>query len=216
MPYVDASTGEIVVQVVYDGLPRAGKTTNVRHLDRSLLAAREGRLESPGSPGRATVFFDWRDFRGGFVGQAPLRCRVLSVPGQDAHRRRRLLVLNQADVVVYVVSAATKSWARDRRLLDAWRLVGLSGELPLVVQLNKTDVEPDLPDARLLEALAVEAPVVRAVAHEGLGVAETLLTAMRLGRRRLDELLAVGPLPIKQGHRSATELEREMRALESD
>ena len=72
MAYIDAHTGELVLRIVYDGPAHAGKTTNVRLVHERVLAGREGVLESPGSEGRATEFFDFRDFAGGLLDG--LRC----------------------------------------------------------------------------------------------------------------------------------------------
>ncbi|MBX3250862.1 MAG: hypothetical protein KF901_27030 [Myxococcales bacterium] len=106
MAYIDSRTGELVLRVVYDGAPSAGKTTNVRRLHDGLLATRPGALESPGTEGRQTEWFDWRDFFGGYLEGFPLRCEVLTVPGQAQRSRRRAAILTEADCVVLVLDGA--------------------------------------------------------------------------------------------------------------
>jgi len=103
--YLDAHTGELVIRIVYDGAPSAGKTTNVRRLHEGLLATRRGELESPDSLGRRTEWFDRREFFGGYVEGLPLRCELLSVPGQRSLATRRAHLLVEADAIVLVLDA---------------------------------------------------------------------------------------------------------------
>ena len=89
MAILDASNNAVVIRVVYDGAPFAGKTTSVGALGRGLGAA----VHSPAEINGRTLYFDWLDYTGGLFEGHRIRCQIVSAPGQAslASRRRRLL-----------------------------------------------------------------------------------------------------------------------------
>ncbi|HEY0481722.1 MAG TPA: ADP-ribosylation factor-like protein [Kofleriaceae bacterium] len=214
MPIVDRRTNSVVLRIVYDGPPEAGKTTNLRMLCDRLSRSRRGVIDSPGGHDR-TRFFDWLDVTGGWVGDHRVRCQLVTVPGQIQLARRRRHILDSADVVVFVAdsraSAAPETSAALRSLAR-----GLSdrADVPLVLQANKQD----LPDARSpgdLHAalgLAARIPTVAAHASGGTGVLETFLLAVRLAVDHVRALLVAGEL----GDGDATGAAELLRALEAD
>lgn len=215
MAHLDSRTGEVVIRVVYDGAPRAGKTTNVRMLHESLLAQRAGELVSPGSSDRQTQFFDWRDFDGGFVEGRRLRCQILSVPGQPdlAHRRRHLLAT--ADVVILVVDADPAELDRSRAIVRSLSATLGDAQVPLVVQLNKLDLGGPLTVADVAATLRLpeSTPALGAEACHGIGVADTFLTAVRLALDGVRPRLVQGSLVSRDSPTNAAELHASMRHL---
>ena len=182
MAYIDPDTGELTLRIVYDGAPSAGKTTNVRVLHETLFSARQGSLESPGSSGRITEFFDWRALDGGYLDGRPVRLHVLSVPGQWAQRTRRRLLLRSADAVCFVADASAVRVPMQARMMASLRAIVPDVDAKLVVQVNKTDLPDALPPALLTAALGLP-PATRTVAaraEENVGVTETFLMAMKL------------------------------------
>ncbi len=216
MAHLDPRTDEIVVRIVYDGAPRAGKTTNVRMLHESLLAQREGELVSPGSSERQTQFFDWRDFAGGFVDGRRLRCQILSVPGQPelAHRRRHLLAT--ADVVVLVVDADPAELDTSRAIVRSLSATLAQAAIPIVVQLNKLDLGGPSTVASVAESLRLpeSTPAFGAEACRGIGVSDTFLAAVRLALEGVRSRLAQGSLLARELPASASELHASMRRIE--
>jgi hypothetical protein len=89
MAVLDRQNGCVVIRVVYDGAPMAGKTTSVAALGRGLGAA----VFSPAELEGRTLFFDWLDYTGGLFEGHRIRCQIVSVPGQAtlAPRGGRLL-----------------------------------------------------------------------------------------------------------------------------
>ena len=75
MAVVDQQDGAIVLSIVYDGAPLAGKTSSVRALARSF--GRE--VYTPEEQDGRTVYFDWLEHTGGRFDGAPIRCRIVSV-----------------------------------------------------------------------------------------------------------------------------------------
>lgn len=195
MPHIHKQSGEIVVRVVYDGAPEAGKTTNLLYLTEKLGLQQRPRPASPGSTGRRTEFFDYVHFDGGYVDGRKLACQVVSVPGQAALLRRRAYLLDTADVIIFVVDSRAGELAEASRQFEATRAViqrRLGTPLPTVVQANKQDAPNTLSPASVRQALDLssEVQVIGASAGEGTGVLETFLAGVRAGSRRVRELLS--------------------------
>lgn len=192
MPHHDKRTGDLILRIVYDGAPEAGKTTNVRQLAELVALSRRGKVEAPGTTGRATEFFDWLDFTGGYVDGRRLRCQLVSVPGQPALLRRRRYLLETSDAVVFVADSDRALVELNRatfaQLTHALARVGERTAAPIgvVLQANKQDQPEALaPDALSKHlSLGANVPVVAARAHEAVGVRESFLLAVRLAAER--------------------------------
>lgn len=197
MPHVDKKTGDVVLRVVYDGLPESGKTTNVKQLGQNLPLLRRGVMQSPGSSGPRTEFFDWLDFSGGYVNGRRVRCQIVSVPGQPRLLQRRRYLLETADAVVFVSGSRRDTADEDRRCLEGTLgVLGRLGEevpVAVVVQANKQDLPGALRAAELSAALGLTAatPVIEARALAGTGVIDAFVTAVRLATERVGALAAL-------------------------
>lgn len=201
MPHIDARSGEIVIRIVYDGAPEAGKTTNVHQLGSTISLQRRGAAQSPGTTGARTEFFDWLDFSGGYLDGRRVRCQLVSVPGQPRLLHRRRYLLERADAVVFVADSrpsafeeATRNFATTQRLLHR-----VEGEVPigLVIQANKQDLPEALAPLAVLEMLGADAatPVIGTVAATGEGVMQAFVLAAQLAIERARELLLGPPRP---------------------
>src|SRR5262245_24990797 len=140
MALLDGDAGEIVIRVVYDGPPEAGKTTSLRALSGSLGQP----AVTPGedADGR-TLWIDWLEDTGGRYEGYRIRCQIVSVPGQPALAPRRRLLLDDADVVVCVADSASAGWERSAAHVSALcrELAAAPAPAPgVVLQVNKRDV----------------------------------------------------------------------------
>ena len=195
MPHVDKRSGELVIRIVYDGAPEAGKTTNIQQLTSMIALQRRGAAESPGTRGRRTEFFDWLDFSGGFIDGRRVRCQLVSVPGQPHLLHRRRYLLEAADAVVFVadsrrdrVKEGCKNLAMMRRVLESLEPRVSVG---IVVQANKQDLHDALAAAELARAfeLAPTVAVMASAAAVGDGVMQTFILATRLATDRVRAML---------------------------
>jgi signal recognition particle receptor subunit beta len=195
MPHIDGRSGEVVIRIVYDGSPEAGKTTNVQQLLGSISLQRRGAAKSPGTTGPRTEFFDWLDFSGGYLDGRRVRCQLVSVPGQSNLLHRRRYLLETADAIVFVtdsrpasVDASAGSFATTTKILAK-----VSGDVPVgvVLQANKQDQPGALSPVEVVRALGASAdtPVIASVASTGDGVMQTFVLAMRLATDRVRVLL---------------------------
>jgi signal recognition particle receptor subunit beta len=199
MAFFDPERRRLTLRLVYDGLGTAGKTTNVRQAHALFTLARRGRVIAPVEHRGRTLFFDWLELDAGFVDDWPLRCQVLTVPGQFSYAPRRYELLRSADAVVLVCDSTPPGLERSRHaaafLARALAADG-RGDVPVVVQANKQDVPGALRAPELAAALGLGpgATVIEASATTGGGVRATLVLALQAARDRLrDRLRRDGP-----------------------
>jgi signal recognition particle receptor subunit beta len=184
---LDIEQNAVVIRIVYDGPPEAGKTTSLRALSASLARP----MTTPREEDERTLFFDWMEYTGGLFEGHQIRCQIVTVPGQVVLAHRRHGLLETADVVVFVSDSApaavetTKTYLREMRAtLD--RQPG--ARIGVILQANKRDL-PNAVDLFTLRAVAAEPgmTVLESVATEGRGVREAFVFAVRLALDRVRE-----------------------------
>lgn len=217
MAVIDPSDDCVVIRVVYDGAPMAGKTTSVATLGRGLGAG----VYSPADLDGRTLYFDWLDYTGGLFEGRRIRCQIVSVPGQATLAPRRRRLLESADVVVFVGDSSPASFDADRRYLGALRgvLRNIAGPpIGIVVQANKRDLADATPLDRLrsmLDELDLRSAIIESVATQGAGIRETFVFAVRLALDRVRELTRNGELSTTPPKiNSAQELLQELQQAE--
>jgi hypothetical protein len=182
----------LVIRLVYDGPPRSGKTTTLAALAGSLARP----LVSPEEALGRTLFFDWVEYVGGSFEGLPIRCQIVSVPGQRALARRRQALLATADVVVFVADTTAAGLAETVDCLESLRtlLAARAGPpIGLVLQANMRDRTDALPLAALRDRLGLAgAACVESVATDGVGIREAFVLAVRLALDHVRELMAAG------------------------
>lgn len=196
MAILDTERGVLVVRIVYDGPALAGKTSSVRALAASL-----GRPTFSGDEAEGrTLHFDWLDYVGGLFQGYPIRCQVLSVPGQPALVARRRHLLREADAVVFVADSRQEALDEGLRSFEVLRAFVNAAAPPapgIILQANKRDAAGaaplDLVRARL--AVGPTVAVTSSVAIEGSGIRETFVLAVRLALDLVRERWRTGTLP---------------------
>lgn len=210
MARFDATTGEIVVRIVYDGLGTAGKTTNLRGLHRAFFSRADDELIVPEqtASGR-TLYFDWLELRVGHLDEWPLRAQIVAVPGQFVYAARRFRLLQEIDGVV-LVCESSEHGVRAGKI--AWTflhktLVGAgAGDVPVVLQANKQDLPGALPPEEVARRFEFEpAAITAAQAHDGEGVRLTLLRVLDLARARTRIQMAGRGPQVLMPHRESAE-----------
>lgn len=152
MAYFDSKTGQLVLQIVYDGAAYSGKTASIESLGRLFRRP----VVSPEVEEGRTLLFDWMEYEGGARFGRPIVCRVLTVPGQGELAHRRLRLIREADGVIFVADsraeafdATLRHWRDLRKTFDDWHL-----DAALTVQLNQRDAETALGAEAMRSALA--------------------------------------------------------------
>jgi len=187
MAFINKSAKEIQVKVVYYGPGRCGKTTNLLYVNQKMNAKFMGKMISIDTRGDKTLFFDFLPLQLGKIRGFNIRVQLYTVPGQVLYSESRKMVLKGVDGVVFVADSMEvqrepnkesllnlkENLAEDHLDLD---------ELPLVLQLNKRDLEgsviPILSQETMTDdlhgLLKHPVPVVMASALQGPGVFDTL------------------------------------------
>lgn len=205
----------LAIRLVYDGPPHSGKTTTLAALAGSLARP----MESPEEAFGRTLFFDWVEYVGGSFDGQPIRCQIVSVPGQRALARRRRALLSTADVVVLVADTTAAGLGETAACLASLQHILAVRQGPpigLVLQANKRDAPDALPLGALRDRLALAgAACVESVATAGTGVREAFVLAVRLALDRVREQLAAGVTPARPDAASAGELLAQVKAHEA-
>jgi signal recognition particle receptor subunit beta len=192
---LDTERGVLVVRIVYDGPALAGKTSSVRALAASL-----GRPTFSGDEAEGrTLHFDWLDYTGGLFQGYPIRCQILSVPGQPALVSRRRRLLREADAVVFVADSREQALHEGLRSFEELRAFVNEAAPPapgIVLQANKRDAGEAVPIDVLRARLAVgpTVGVTQSVATDGTGIRETFVLAVRLALDLVRERWRTGTL----------------------
>jgi signal recognition particle receptor subunit beta len=195
--FLDPASGNLVVRIVYDGAPMAGKTTSVR----ALAAGVGGQAVSPREVEGRTLYFDWLDYIGGVFEGRRIRCQIVSVPGQALLASRRCRILESADAVVFVSDSTPEPHASAcDYLADLGRVLRAVPGPPVgvIVQANKRDDPRAVPIAELralLDRAGLDVGVIESVATEGTGIREAFVFAVRLALDRVRALMDHGALP---------------------
>jgi signal recognition particle receptor subunit beta len=214
---LDPHSDAVVVRIVYDGAPLAGKTSSLSALGKSLGAG----VVTPAEVGGRTLYFDWLDYTGGLFEGRKIRCQVISVPGQATLAPRRRRLLEEADAIVFVGDSTPAGFHADRGYLGG--LAAVLDKLPgppigIVLQANKRDHPQAVPIEEiqsLLAGLGLRLGVVESVAIEGTGIREAFVFAVRLALDRVRELMRTGKLQsVKPSVNSAQDLLDELKRSE--
>jgi signal recognition particle receptor subunit beta len=189
MPSFDSARDCHVVRIVFDGPGFAGKTTNLQYICNATPATRRSEMYTPAALKGRTMFFDWMELDGPPAIGIKLKFQLITVPGQEERDYRRRPLVEMADVVVFVCDSIPEHLAGTQRTFARLRatMKRRSDPLPLVVQANKQDVANAVSPQKLRRRLRLDAdvPMFSANAVQGVGVRETLATAMRLGIEQL-------------------------------
>jgi len=191
MARIDSTAGEIVIRLVYDGPPEAGKTTSLRALAGSLAQT----TYTPGeAPDGRTLWFDWMEYVGGRFEGCQIRCQIVSVPGQRALGARRRRLIESADVVVFVGDSSARDSARTLAYLFELRemLAGAQPPVGVILQANKRDLADAIPLDELRALLTDDhwpVGLVESIAADGTGIREAFVYAVRLALDRVRELM---------------------------
>jgi signal recognition particle receptor subunit beta len=197
MVQLNADAREIAVKVVYYGPALSGKTTNLQSLFQKIDPRVRGRLMTLDTKDDRTLFFDMMPVFFRTQAGVKVKLKLYTVPGQVMHESTRRIVLQGTDAVAFVADSrrteAASTLAYWQNMLKNLEANGLDYRtLPIVIQMNKRDLEDARGDDELGDLRRViQPPVVPAVAIRGEGVVDTLYALLQLCYRSLDRQLAL-------------------------
>lgn len=200
MAVISSTEDTLVVRIVYDGPPMAGKTTSLRTLACKLGSS----VRTPAEIDGRTIYFDWMDYTGGLFEGRRIHCQIVSVPGQAALASRRRALLETADAVVFVSDTTRDAIVQGRSYLKAARAALDAQPGPavgVVLQANKRDHADAVPLGELrfaLDAPDEKVAIVESIATDGSGIREAFVFAVRLALDRVRELMRYSRLETMQ------------------
>jgi signal recognition particle receptor subunit beta len=188
MAFINYSSREIQLKIVYYGAALCGKTTNLVTLHKQIQHAQKGELVSLATDADRTLFFDFLSLNTKTLPGFTTRFQLYTVPGQAIYNTTRQLVLKGVDGIVFVVDS---HWDKMSENVESFNNLQENlvenhlslAQIPYVIQYNKRDIANPAPlnyleytfNNRASRVLAFEA-----VASTGQGVLETLNAASRL------------------------------------
>ena len=197
MVQLNAESREIAVKVVYYGPALSGKTTNLQSLYQKMDPKVRGRLMTLDTKDDRTLFFDMMPVFFRTQAGVKVKLKLYTVPGQVMHESTRRIVLQGTDAIAFVAdsrrSETASTLAYWQNMLKNLVANGLDWKtLPIVIQMNKRDLEDSRTEAELGDLRSeIQPPVVSAVAIRGDGVVETLHAVLQLCYRSLDRSLGL-------------------------
>jgi len=180
MAFVNYTTGNLAIKIVYYGPGLSGKTTNLRYIYTNMDADFRGELICLETDTERTLFFDLLPIKAGVINDFKIHLQLMTVPGQVFYESSRRSVLKGVDGIVFVadsqiplLDANLESFDNLRRhLLD--QHMDLNA-IPLVFQYNKRDLENLVPVETFNSLLNPHGlPYIESCAIKGIGVFETL------------------------------------------
>ena len=157
-------------KIVFYGPSLCGKTTTLGWLYHKVDGLEKGKFTQLADPHGRTLFFDF----------APMQATtgvvfdVYTTAGQERHKHQRKIVIQGVDGILFVVDSSSDQLQENIASFE--ELTTHLGEdlgttIPLVIALNKRDVEDALPRSELSEKLKLSKyPIYETVATTGIGI----------------------------------------------
>ena len=184
--HVDWLRREIVFKIVYYGPGLGGKTTNIKQIYEKLDPAIRGDLITLKTQEDRTLYFDFLQLELGRIKGKKPRFHLYTIPGQIHYGYSRKIILKGADAVVFVADSQTERMHENlETLADLEKKLILQNQslatFPWVLQYNKRDL-PNIESIRSLQSKLnfLDVPYHEATANKGIGVFETLRSAIQL------------------------------------
>ncbi len=189
MSFINYSSREIILKIVYYGPGLCGKTTNVKFIYAGTNPDARGKLISLETKQERTLFFDFLPLSLPKIRGFKTRLHLYTVPGQLFYSASRKLIMKGADGVIFVADSQREraeaniiSMEDLKENLEAYDMSVDS--IPFVIQYNKRDLPNVLPVEELREALnpGRKYPDFEAIAADrnGPGVFDTLKSVVKM------------------------------------
>jgi len=183
--FVNWALQEVNLKIVYYGPGLSGKTTNLEYIYRKIDPSLRGDLITLKTREERTLYFDFLQLEVGRIKGMKPKFNLYTIPGQVYYSHSRKIILRGVDGIVFVAdSQADRMTENLDSLMDLEQNLIENGHslqtFPWVLQYNKRDLPRVIPISELNAKLNFHGiPTVEAVASRGVGVLETLKTAIQ-------------------------------------
>ena len=186
MAFVNYTTKNLAIKIVYYGPGLSGKTTNLRYIYSRMDDSSRGDLLCLETPIERTLFFDLLPIKAGMIHDFQIHFQLMTVPGQVFYGASRRSVLKGADGIVFVADSQIPLLDANLENFDGLRKNLLEHNLdlnfiPLVFQYNKRDLDNLIPVETFNSLMnPLKLPYLESSAVYGRGVFETLQEISKL------------------------------------
>jgi len=180
MSFINYSSREINVKLVYYGPGLCGKTTNLHYIYKKTNPDAKGKMISLATETERTLFFDFLPLALGDIRGFKTRFHLYTVPGQVFYDASRKLILKGVDGVIFVADSQLERMEANSESIENLRInLAEQGydldKIPYVVQYNKRDLPNVAPVPEMNKLLnPTDIPYFEACATTGVGVFDTL------------------------------------------
>jgi len=186
MAYINYTTKNLALKIVYYGPGLSGKTTNLRFIYSKMDEDSRGDLICLETDIERTIFFDLLPVKAGMIRDFKIHFQLMTVPGQVFYEASRKSVLKGADGVIFVADSQIPLIDANLENFDGLRKNFLEQNVdlnfvPLVFQYNKRDLENLIPVETFNNLLNPRGlPHIESSAINGVGVFESLREIAKL------------------------------------
>ncbi len=193
MSFINYSSREIILKIVYYGAGLSGKTTNIKFIYAATNPEARGKLISLETKADRTLFFDFLPLSLPAIRGFRTRLHLYTVPGQLFYSASRKLIMKGADGVIFVADSQEPRFEANLISMDDLKdnLAAYDYNIetiPFVIQYNKRDLPNVSSVEELRQALnpwGVPDFEAAAGAPEGSGVFDTLKAVVKMILRDL-------------------------------
>ena len=158
MSFINYSSREIILKIVYYGPGLSGKTTNIKFIYAATNPDARGKLISLETKAERTLFFDFLPLSLSAIRGFKTRLHLYTVPGQLFYSASRKLIMKGADGVIFVADSQEPRFEANlismEDLQENLKAYDFDIEkIPFVIQYNKCDLPNVSPVEELREAL---------------------------------------------------------------
>ena len=194
MSTINFNRKEINFKLVYYGPGLSGKTTNLQQIYDHVNPSTRGTMVKLDTANERTLFFDFLPIDLGSINGFQARFHLYTVPGQSQYTASRRSILRGVDGIIFVADShptrlrANAESMRDLR--DNLQSLDINPDnLPLVIQVNKRDLDNALPSDMVCYVIDPDSarPHFDAVTQAFEGVFEPLRETAKLVLERIAE-----------------------------
>lgn len=188
MSFINYSSREIILKIVYYGPGLSGKTTNIKFIYAATNPDARGKLISLETKAERTLFFDFLPLSLPAIRGFKTRLHLYTVPGQLFYSASRKLIMKGADGVIFVADSQEPRFEANlismEDLQENLQAYGYDiQKIPFVIQYNKRDLPNVSPVEELRKSLnpwGVPDFEASAAATDGPGVFDTLKAVVKM------------------------------------
>ncbi|NUM35069.1 MAG: pentapeptide repeat-containing protein [Candidatus Brocadiae bacterium] len=197
MAQINAQAKEIVLKLLYFGIEKAGKKTNLNWIYEQTPSSRKSPLQEEKLEMQQTFFFEYLAEPSFQIAGMKVKCNLFSISMDALSSDWAGKYLEGIDGIVFVVDSHEKSLSNNIEALFALEnflkeKTSSLADIPLIFQWNKQDIADAIsPEDLNREINAYQCPAILACATSGEGIWKTLETILKKVKNKVQTQLEI-------------------------